>query len=225
MCPSLLVPGLLAVVVCSAAGAETAEPTAMIAPGVVGDGIHDDTSGLQALLDSAKSEVRFPSPPVCLLISKTLRIHSGQTLVVGRHTVIRLKDHSDQVMITNADHDTGNENIGLVGGIWDMDNVNQSVTDYHKTWNFRGRPYEPEYYIGVLMRFNNVKNLSLRSLTLKDPVIYGMQVGNLRQFTIEDITFDYNLKRHNMDGVHVPGTPAGDALRTSKARPTTTWWR
>ena len=65
-----------------------------IAPGVVGDGVHDDTLGLQALLDSGRTEVHFPSPPVCLLISKTLTIHSRQTLVLGRHTVIRLKEHS-----------------------------------------------------------------------------------------------------------------------------------
>jgi hypothetical protein len=32
-----------------------------------------------------------------------------------------------------------------------------------------------------------------------------MHLGNLRQFTIEDITFDYNLQRKNMDGVHLNG--------------------
>ena len=108
-------------------------------------------------------------------------------------------------MITNADHDRGNEGIRLVGGIWDMDNLNQSVTEYQKTRNWRGRPYRSDYYIGVLMRFDNVKDLSIRGLTLKDPVTFGMQLGNVRQFTVEDITFDYNLKRTNMDGVHVHG--------------------
>ena len=205
MCRVLFVLALTVATTCSVTAAE-AEPTpATNAAGVVGDGVHDDTLGLQALLDSGGTEVHFPSPPVCLLISKTLKMHSRQTLVVGRHTVIRLKDGSDQVMITNADHDQGNENVSVSGGIWDMNNLNQSLTEYQKTRNWRGRPYAPEYYIGVLMRFNNVKNLSLRGLTLKDPVTFGMQLGNLRQFTIEDITFDYNLKRSNMDGVHVHG--------------------
>ncbi|NLF68857.1 MAG: hypothetical protein GX575_07360 [Candidatus Anammoximicrobium sp.] len=190
---------------CSVMAADAVPSAATIVPGVVGDGVHDDTLGLQTLLDAGRSEVHFPSPPVRLLISKTLKMHSRQTLVVGRHTVIRLKDGSDQVMITNADHDEGNEDVSVVGGIWDMNNLNQSLTEYQKTRNWRGRPYAPEYFIGVLMRFNNVKNLSLRGLTLKDPVTFGMQLGNLRQFTIEDITFDYNLKRSNMDGVHVHG--------------------
>ena len=88
-------------IVYSARGAESRKPPAEIAPGVVGDGVHDDTPGLQALLDSGRTEVHFPSPPACLLISKTLTIHSRQTLVLRRHTVIRLKEHSDQVMITN----------------------------------------------------------------------------------------------------------------------------
>ena len=202
---SLFILAAISGIVYSARGAEPGKPPAEIASGVVGDGIHDDTAGLQTLLDSGGNEVHFPSPPVCLLISKTLTIHSRQTLVLSRHTVIRLKEHSDQVMITNADHQKGNEGICLIGGIWDMDNLNQSLTEYHKTRIWRGRPYLPEYYIGVLMRFNNVQNLSIRGLTLKDPVTYGMQLGNLRQFTIEDITFDYNLKRSNMDGVHVHG--------------------
>jgi len=205
MCRVLLVLALTVAATCPVTAAEVVLPSATIAPGVVGDGVHDDTLGLQALLDSGRSEVHFPSPPVRLLISKTLKMHSRQTLVVGRHTVIRLKDGSDQVMITNADHDQGNEDVSVVGGIWDMNNLNQSLTEYQKTRNWRGRPYAPEYFIGVLMRFNNVKNLSLRGLTLKDPVTFGMQLGNLRQFTIEDITFDYNLKRSNMDGVHVHG--------------------
>ena len=193
---------LLVAVTCRAAGGNTTE----IAPGVVGDGVYDDTTGLQALLDSGASEIHFPAPPVCLLISKTLKIHSGQALTFGRYAIIRLKDHADAVMITNADHEEGNRNISLAGGIWDMNNLNQSLTEYQKRdKNYRSRPYDPRCYVGVLMRFNNVKNLAIRALTLKDPVTFGMQLGKLWQFSVEGITFDYNLKRANMDGVHLNG--------------------
>ncbi|MCE5309861.1 MAG: glycoside hydrolase family 55 protein [Acidobacteriales bacterium] len=171
---------------------------------VVGDGVHDDTAGLQALFDARTSEVRFPVPLVCLVVSKTLKIHSGQTLVLAGTTMIRLKAQAGAVMITNDDHDKGNENIGIIGGIWNMDNRNQALTAYQKDRSFRAA-YSPDLYTGVLMRFNRVKNLIIRGVTLKDPVTFGMQLGNLRQFTIEDITFDYNLERSNMDGVHVNG--------------------
>jgi hypothetical protein len=176
-----------------------------IAPGIIGDGKHDDTAGLQALLDSGKTEVHMPAAPVCLLIGSPLKIHSNQTVIFDRHTVIHLKENANQIMVTNDDHEKGNENISLIGGIWDMDNLHQALTEYQKGEDHRVRAYDPNFYLGILMRFNRVHNLTIRSLTLKDPVTFGMQLGNLRQFTIEDITFDYNLQRSNMDGVHLHG--------------------
>lgn len=107
-------------------------------------------------------------------------------------------------MLSNDSHEKGNENITVEGGIWDMDNLNQPLTEYQQTRKGKSF-YEESYYAGILMRFNNVKNLRLASLTLKDPVTFGMQLGRLRQFTLENIVFDYNLKRSNMDGVHLNG--------------------
>ena len=185
--------------------------TAEIAPGVVGDGIHDDTAGLQALLDSGATEVRFPVPSKCLLISKTLTIHSGQTLIAASNTVIRLKPRSDCLMITNDNHEKGNENITLSGGVWDMNNLNQSLPDYLKTAPakrrdiIRSRPYSPTTYDGILLRFNHVKNLTIRDLTMKDPVMWGMQLGRLDHYTVENITLDYNLKTLNQDGIDIQG--------------------
>ena len=59
--------------------------------GLVGDGTHDDTTALQALLDSRRALVYLPAPPKHYLISKPLRIYSNQTLQLDRFTVIRLK--------------------------------------------------------------------------------------------------------------------------------------
>jgi hypothetical protein len=171
---------------------------------IVGDGVHDDTGGIQTLLDAGRTRVYLPPPPVRYLIGRPLRIHSNQTLLLDRFTVIRLKDLSDCLMITNDDYTRGNENIALVGGVWDMNNLGQSLSDYQKTGNWKGA-YNPSRYLGVLMRFDRVKNLTLRGLTLKDPVTFSTQLGNLDQFTVEDITFDHNLKRTNMDGIHVHG--------------------
>ena len=183
---------------------------------ILGDGMNDDAPGIQALLDSGAGEIRLPKPQACYLIGDTLRIHSGQTLRVDRAAVIRLKPGSDKVMLTNASHKDGNENIAVDGGIWDMDNLNQHLTDYQQTHDYRRHPYEESYYTGVLMRFDNVKNLRLASLTLKDPVTFGMQLGRLRQFSIEEITFDYNLKRSNMDGVHLNGDCRWGFIRNLK---------
>ena len=184
--------------------AQAQQTPAPAVAGIVGDGTHDDTAAIQALLDSRRTLVHLPSPPKHYLISKPLQIHSNQTLQLDRFTVIRLKGGSDCLMITNDDHDHGNENIAMIGGVWDMNNEGQSLADYQKTRNWKGT-YDPARYLGVLMRFNRIKRLTLRGLTLKDPVTFSTQLGNLDEFTIEDITFDHNLKRTNMDGIHIHG--------------------
>ena len=177
--------------------------------GLYGDGIHDDTAGIQALLDAGTAAVYLPPPPKHYLISRTLVIHSGQTLRLDPFTAIRLAPRSDTVMITNDDHDHGNENIALVGGIWDMDNRQQSPNPFPAMGQAAlTTAYDPARFIGVLMRFNRVRNLTLQGLTLRDPTTFGAQLGNLYQFTVRDITFDYrhaNPTEINMDGIHIHG--------------------
>lgn len=176
----------------------------VVFPGVKGDGKHDDAAGLQALLDATPGQVNLPAPPVAYLIGSTLRIHSGQTLCLERNAVVRLADHAHCYMLTNADPDAGNHRITVTGGIWDGNNAHQTC-DYHQpggTWRV---PFDRHRYLGVLMQFNRVTDLRVEHVTLKDPETFGFQAGNLERFSIEDITFDYNLLRNNMDGVHLHG--------------------
>lgn len=176
---------------------------ALACPGVVGDGVHDDTAGLQAALDTRAAVVRLPRPPGCYLISRTLRMHSGQALIADCNACIRLANHAHAHMLTNADHGSRNGGISVEGGIWDGNNAHQTC-EYHETGEWQV-PYDPARYLGVLLQFNNVEGLRLAGLTLKDPETFGVQLANLRGFTVEDITFDYNLRRANMDGVHLHG--------------------
>ena len=181
----------------------TAGINALQVPGVVGDGVHDDTEGLQTALDSGAATVYLPRPSRAYLISRTLVIHSGQTLQADRAAVIRLADGAHAHMLTNADHDAGDENITILGGIWDGNNAHQTC-DYHEGVSGQ-TPWNPARYLGVLFQLNHVTDLRIAHLTLKDPETYGLQIGNVRRFTVEDITFDYNLLKLNMDGVHVHG--------------------
>jgi len=173
-------------------------------PEVRGDGVHDDTSGLQAALDSGASVVRLPMPPAHYVISRTLVMHSGQTLLAERRAVIRLADHAHAHMLTNADHGTLSRGITVRGGIWDGNNAHQTC-EYHQKGRARRVPYDPARYLGVLLQLNNVEDLHISGLTLKDPETFGIQIANIRRFTVEDITFDYNMLRGNMDGVHLHG--------------------
>jgi hypothetical protein len=173
-------------------------------PGVKGDGIYDDAQGIQALLDSKAATIHLPQPPKNYLIRKTLKIHSGQTLIAGRNAVIRLADHAGAHLLTNADHAGGNERITVIGGIWDGNNLTQT-TLYHQNKKNKDIPYDPNRYIGVLMQFDNVKDLHIANVTFKDPEMFAFIGGNLSRFTIENITFDFNLRRGNMDGIHIAG--------------------
>lgn len=173
-------------------------------PGVIGDGRNDDTAGLQAALDSGAATVVLSAPPAHYLISRALAIHSGQTLAADRNAVIRLADHAHAHLLTNADHEQGNHHITVTGGIWDGNNAHQTCL-YHQNGGDWRVPFDPQSYQGVLMQFNRVTDLRVAHLTLKDPEMFGFQAGNLRRFTIEDITFDYNMLRGNMDGIHLHG--------------------
>lgn len=173
-------------------------------PGVVGDGLHDDTAGLQAALDSGAATVYLPRPSGAYLISRPLVLGSGQTLHADRDATIRLADHAHAHMLTNSDHAAGNSRITVCGGLWDGNNRHQTC-EYHQNGRNWHVPFDPQRYLGVLFQFNGVTDLRVAHLTLKDPETFGLQLGRLDRFTIEDLTFDYNLLRENMDGVHVHG--------------------
>jgi polygalacturonase len=167
--------------------------------GVVGDGTNDDYAGIQAALDSGAGTVYLPKPKNCYLISQTLRVHSEQTVVADRYARIKLADQANCLMLANADQTSGDHGIGIIGGVWDGNNANQSREDIH------ANTYDPTRYIGIAMQFLNVRDLHMSGLTFRDPESFAAQLGNVDRFTVEDIAFDYNLLRPNMDGIHCNG--------------------
>ena len=64
--------------------------TTAIPPRLYGDGLHDDTDALQAMLDTRAGLVAPPAPQAHYLISRTLDVHSGQELRFSRWTRILL---------------------------------------------------------------------------------------------------------------------------------------
>lgn len=116
------------------------------------------------------------------------------------------------------------ENIEVEGGIWDFNNKEQALNPAF--WNTYCTSPDPipdiekqlcppdlkdEWgmgYTGFGFLFFNVKNLRLSSMTLKDPVIYAVNLDMVSYFTVDNIIFDYNygkLRAYNMDGIHVNG--------------------
>ena len=91
-------------------------------------------------------------------------------------------------MLTNADHGSRSRGITVRGGIWDGSNA-------HQTWEYHGTrdhlvPYDPARYLGVLPQFDNVEDLHVSGLTLKDPETFGVQMANIRRFAVEELILD-----------------------------------
>ena len=196
----------------------------------IGDGIHDDTAAIQALLDTGASLVELPAPKVSYIISRTLLIGDGQELRLGRFTPVRLADGSNCPMLANRDPGGGNRHVAVSGGVWDMNNrghrhnlsalcamdkarrrswldERQEETQEAVVRWPEGR-YSPDYFYGVCFRFHNVEDFVLRGVTIRNPTTYGIQLWKVRGFLVDDIEFDYrwgNPAKANMDGLHLDG--------------------
>jgi polygalacturonase len=113
-------------------------------------------------------------------------------------------------MVENADPERGNENVSVRGGIWDMDNMSQTPNPFARPGpELRAqKEYRAETYLGIVMRFDNVRNLAVSGVTFKDPVTFCVQIARATRFTVDDVTFDFNRGNPvpgNMDGIHVDG--------------------
>lgn len=180
---------------------------------IYGDGVRDDTAGIQQLLDSGARLVELPMPEANYTISRPLRIHSDQELRLPALARIRLADQSNCKMLVNDDYANGNANIYVSGGIWDENNLGQLPNPL----------YMPQTrvpgYDGIGLMFQNVRNLHLTGMTFKDPVTFALTLDTVSYFTVENIVFDFNYGNPwaiNMDGVHLNGNCHFGTIRNLK---------
>ena len=203
-----------------------------------GDGIHDDLPYIQNALDSGISCLELPAPKKNYLISGAIRIHGNQTLRMARTTVIRLMADANCVMLRDCDHMEWKENIVIDGGIWDMNNLEQDAnpwwvagkdgkTGYDrlgvKRENaidcFKATTAPLETFTGHCMHFCRVKNFTFVNATFRNPVVYGIQVSYIDNFTFENINFDYVTTKfnfYNNDGIHLEGNCRNGVIRNIK---------
>lgn len=186
---------------------------------IYGDGVRDDYYGIQAMLDQGATEVTLPMPESNYRISKTLKIHSGQKLKLPRFARVVLADNANCSMIEN-DTSSPCKDVFLSGGVWDMNHSHQKPNPYRfpqeKTYEEQCRDFGwTEYdktlfpgYSGHCMRFCGINNFELKNITIVNPVVYGVQIAFVENFTVKNVVFDYtegSPKLWNMDGVHLEG--------------------
>ncbi len=156
----------------------------------------DKTESFQKLLDAGNGIVTFPDGEH--LISRPLEISDRTRLVCSPRTHLKLADSANCPIIKNRDKGRDmTRHVTIEGGIWDGNNLNQQ----------RDKPTYDSFknFYSHLMGFTYVEDFMLRGVTIKDPEAFGIQLTAAIRFTVADITFDYNMKCLNMDGIHVNG--------------------
>ena len=178
-----------------------------------GDGIHDDTTAIQAMLDK-RGEVVIPRGTY--LITKPLIIHDDTHLKLDSSAMLYLADGANCSLLDNDGlyTDVPNKNIIIEGGIW---NGNHKAQQRQKIPN-EGRAgdsnedqpcdkqiYISNIYVVFMVRLVHTQNLTVRNVTFKDPTSYAIHIADVKYFTVENINLDYDLSLLNMDGVHIQG--------------------
>ena len=163
------------------------------------------TSTIQRALDSGAPLLRLPAGEYT--VSRPLKIRSNTTLVLDENARVIAGDGAlarrGDFLLTNANVDTGDENITVIGGLWDG--------------NFRANPksamYDENGYSGALLNLVNVRGLTLRGLTLHNAAGYFTRFARLDGFLIEGIAFSHDTNIANNDGVHLAGFCENGAIR------------
>lgn len=177
-----------------------------------GDGIHNDTLALQELLDGCG--IVTVERPGTYLVSSTLIIHANTRLICAPGVHFLAAPMSRCALIENehfAEGDGRDVNIEIIGGIWDGNCDEMGLDGAYEAQHRLDDPYSPKLFKGKLMRFAHVDHISLEKLTVRNPVSYGIQIGDVRGFVVRDLYFDYNWHFGTTDGVHING-PACDGV-------------
>jgi len=163
------------------------------------------TSALQRALDSGAPRLYLPAGTYT--VNRPLKIHSNTALALDENALLMAGDGAlskrGDFLLTNADTESGDENITVTGGIWDG--------------NFRANPksdiFDENGCSGALLNFVNVRGLALRGLRLQNAAGYFIRLARLDGFAVEDIGFSHETNLANNDGVHLGGHCENGVIR------------
>lgn len=174
------------------------------------DGKKDATLAIQAMLDKG-GEVKLEKGDY--LISKNLLVKSNTTILADKNARFimdgNVAKHRGDFLITNSDFENGNENITIIGGIWDGNNQGK--------YNTKPNLFDENGYSGTVVNFFNVKNLTLKDMTIANSVVYNTRFSKVEDFLIENISFFSEKKAFNQDGIHFGGDVRNGIVRNIKA--------
>lgn len=177
-----------------------------------GDGLHDDTAALQAMLDSRG--IVTVDKPGRYLISRTLIIRENTRLMLAPGAHLLAAPMSRCALIENEHFAGGGRdaNIAIIGGIWDGNCDEMGLDAVYEAKHREDEPYSPDRFKGKLVRFAHIDGLALEKMTVRNPVSYGIQIADADGFAVRDIRFDYNHHFGTTDGIHINGPSSNGVI-------------
>jgi len=168
--------------------------------GAAGDGVVDDSSAIQSVLDGGHKEVFIPAGTY--RIARTLKVDSFTAIVAdagARLFVCGETEHdADDFLLTNRDHAFGNASIRISGGVWDGNKRGRTNFKDPDLFNIRA-------CTGTVLNFCNVRDLKLSNLVVANSVVYFVRMCMLDGFEIRNIGFESDPIENNQDGLHFNG--------------------
>lgn len=176
--------------------------------GALGDGKTNCSPAISKALEN-ETEIYFPAG--IYAITEELLIPSNRHLCLDKDATIFAADNcfnkaGVRAIITNADHENGNENIIIEGGKVDANNIHNGRASWKHGPN-RGLTY----------CFKRVKNLTVKNMISHNADSYNFHLCRVENFLIEDITFTSTHLPKCQDGVHVGGFCHHGVIRNIKA--------
>ena len=179
--------------------------------GALGDGLTDDTAAIQAALDSGAERVRIPFGNY--RVTETLLVHSNTEILADRCARVVLagdrKRQRGDFLLSNADTVDGNENISIVGGIWDGNNQHPQ--------NAKPDIFDNVGYSGAVLNFVNLNGLNLRDITVANSTTYYVRMARLENFDIENVDLVSDEFGKNQDGLHFGGAVRHGRVKNLRA--------
>ena len=165
--------------------------------GVKGDGITDDSLGIQKALDN-KGLVEIPCGEY--LIMNPLKIHSDTEIKADANARIILGNNvlktKDDFLLSNSDKEHGNSNIIIDGGIWEGNCLN----------NIRSKDlFNGKTASGAMFNFFNIKKMTFKNMVLKNLECYYTRFCKAEDVIVYNISFESEHIRANQDGIHLAG--------------------
>ncbi|MFM9148005.1 MAG: alpha/beta hydrolase fold domain-containing protein, partial [Verrucomicrobiota bacterium] len=175
------------------------------------------TQAMQASLD-AQGTLHIPARPQPYYLDGPLVLKSGQKLSADPTAEIRLKPGTSTCMVRN-EHIVGfadkpvledtqpDTDITIEGGIWTtLANGAKDNNGNQRGASSKKNPVPGTH--GVIL-LHNVRNVTVRNVTVRQSKPFAIHLGNIRDFTVDGLTLD----RHGRDGVHVDGPASLGVIR------------